>query len=182
MTDADLHNAVVALRNGELIAYPTEAVWGLGCDPMNEAAVRKLLNLKRRPVEKGLILVAASIKQLEPYLSTINLEQRHQLEASWPGFQTWVVPVPDTVPYWLTGQHSSIALRVSTHPLVQNLCQAFAGPLVSTSANPAGHLPALTAEEVHSYFDDQAFIVPGELGGADAPSSIIDLVTGKSLR
>jgi len=183
MTNRAIEKALKALRRSEVIAYPTEAVWGLGCDPQNELAVRELLRLKQRPVEKGLILVAANIEQFAPYLSKVTPDQYQQLQACWPGFQTWVVPAPDAVPSWLTGCHSGIALRVSTHPVVQALCLAFDGPLVSTSANLAGQPEALTAEQVKNYFPDElAFIVPGDLGAAVGPSSIIDLISGQPLR
>jgi len=183
MTNTSLEKAINVLRNDEVIAYPTEAVWGLGCDPQNELAVRKLLKLKQRPMEKGLILVAATIEQFSPYLSQLSPDQYQQLQASWPGFRTWIVPAPDTVPKWLRGDHSGIALRVSAHPTVQALCLAFGGPLVSTSANLAGQPEALTAEQVENYFSDEvAFILPGALGDAAEPSPIVDLVTGQPLR
>lgn len=183
MTDRIISQAVSALRAGGIIAYPTEAVWGLGCDPQNETAGRQLLNLKQRPIEKGLILVAADIEQFAPYLARVSPDQYQQLQASWPGFQTWIVPAPQTVPYWLTGNHQGIALRVSDHPQVRELCQAFGGPIVSTSANPAGQLPAQNLEQVVSYFADElAYILPGALGNASKPSPIIDIVTGQTLR
>jgi len=155
----------------------------LGCDPENEAAVMALLSLKHRPVEKGLILVAANIDQFAPYLTALTTQQYQQLQASWPGFQTWVVPTSKAVPHWLRGNHSGIALRVSAHPLVQALCQSFGGPLVSTSANPSTEPAALDIEQVENYFSDQlAFILPGDVSNAGAPSPIIDIVTGEPLR
>lgn len=183
MTTSTLEKAVHALRNGEVIAYPTEAVWGLGCDPLNQTAVLKLLSLKQRAVSKGLILIAADIEQFAPYLTELNADQYQQLQASWPGFQSWVVPAPKSVPSWLTGDHPGIALRVSAHPLVRTLCQAFGGPLVSTSANPSGQPAALNLQQVAGYFVDELMcILPGSLGGASKPSSIIDIVTGQPLR
>ena len=183
MTDHLIKKAVASLQAGGVIAYPTEAVWGLGCDPENESAVRELLRLKQRPVEKGLILVAASIDQFKPYLSQVSAKQYRQLQVSWPGFQTWVVPAPEFVPFWLKGEHPSIALRVSAHPLVKALCQAFGRPIVSTSANHTGQPVALDEQQVKDYFENElAFILPGELGGAANPSSIIDIVTGQPIR
>jgi len=183
MTISPLQQATHALREGGIIAYPTEAVWGLGCNPENEAAVMRLLNLKHRAVEKGLILVAANIEQFAPYLTEITAEHYEQLQASWPSFQTWVVPTSQVVPHWLRGNHSGIALRVSAHPIVRELCQSFGGPLVSTSANPSTQPAALNIEQVEHYFSDQlAFILPGDVSGAGAPSPIIDIITGKPLR
>jgi len=183
MTISPLQQATHALREGGVIAYPTEAVWGLGCDPENEAAVMALLNLKHRAVEKGLILVAANIDQFAPYLTELTAQQYQQLQASWPSFQTWVVPASQVVPHWLRGNHSGIALRVSAHPLVRELCQSFGGPLVSTSANPSTEPAALNIEQVKHYFSDQlAFMLPGDVSHAGAPSPIVDIRTGKPLR
>src|SRR5690606_21294007 len=140
MKELDLHNVVPVLQAGGVIAYPTEAVWGLGCDPGNEAAVLKLLALKQRPVEKGMILVAAEPAQLAGWveLQALAEERRQAVLDSWPGASTWIVPAGERAPRWITGQHSGIAVRVSAHPLVQALCRTWGGPLVSTSANLAG--------------------------------------------
>ena len=101
------------IRSGAVIAYPTEAVWGLGCDPFNAAAVARLLALKDRPMHKGLILVAASIEQFAGLLEGLTPEQSAQLEASWPGPNTWLVPHHNRVPEWVTGAHDTVAIRVS---------------------------------------------------------------------
>lgn len=110
------------LRAGGVIAYPTEAVWGLGCDPWNEAAVRRLLALKGRPQEKGLILVAADIGQFDFLLHDLPPAWRERLARSWPGPNTWLVPHHHRLPAWITGRHASVALRVSDHPRVRALC------------------------------------------------------------
>ena len=123
--------------DGGVIAYPTEAVWGLGCDPWNEAAVDRLLALKNRPVHKGLILVADEIEQFDFLLEDLPEIWQERLATSWPGPNTWLVPHQDRLPEWVTGAHDSVALRVSNHPLVRALCR-LTGPLISTSANPAG--------------------------------------------
>lgn len=117
--------------------YPTEAVWGLGCDPWNEDAVYRLLALKARPVEKGLIVVAANIHQLDFLLEDLPDVWLDRLAGTWPGPNTWLVPHQERLPEWVTGVHDSVAVRVTDHPLVQELCH-LTGPLISTSANPAG--------------------------------------------
>ena len=104
------------VRGGGVIAYPTEAVWGLGCDPWNEEAVYRLLALKARPVEKGLILVADAIEQFDFLLDDLPDAWKETLAASWPGPNTWLVPHRDMLPEWITGKHDSVALRVSDHP------------------------------------------------------------------
>ena len=176
LSKPELASALNALQSGAVIACPTEAVWGLSADPGSEPAVQQILDLKQRPVEKGLILVAAAEAQLEFLLSDLAPEQRALLHASWPGPNTWLVPHGGRVPSWVCGSHATVAVRVSDHPGVAQLCDAFGGPLVSTSANPAGADPAMNAAQVRAYFGDSAVhIVPGELGGSGRPSQIRDL-------
>ncbi|MGR2739412.1 L-threonylcarbamoyladenylate synthase [Billgrantia sp. Q4P2] len=184
MTVAEsLDAAVAALRAGGVIAYPTEGVWGLGCDPDNDEAVAHLLRLKERDPAKGLILVAASIGQFAPWLEGLAAELHAPLVASWPGPNTWLVPHNGRTHALVRGGHDCVALRVSAHPGVAALCQAFGGPLVSTSANRANEPSAMSAAEVREIFGDELdAIVEGELGGLDRPSTIRDLRSGRVLR
>lgn len=178
-----LRAAVNALRQGGVIACPTEAVWGLSCDPANEDAVERLLALKSRPVEKGLIVVAADQAQLECLLSGLSPEHRQTLSDSWPGPATWLLPHRGLMPDWVTGMHSTVAVRVSRHPVVSQLCAAWGGPLVSTSANPAGARPAREAYQVRRYFGDRLdYVLPGRVGAAARPTVIRDLFSGQIIR
>jgi len=181
----NLAQVVAALKQGEVVAYPTEAVFGVGCDPDNEQAVQKLLALKQRPVEKGLILIAADYEQLTPYIddSQLTAEQRQRIQASWPGPVTWVMPTKPRVPSFLTGQFDTIAVRVTDHPLVQQLCRQFGKPLTSTSANLTGQEPGRTADEVKKQLGQYLpAILQGETGGRDNPSEIRDAKTGQVFR
>ena len=178
-----LRRALHALDSGGLIAYPTEAVYGLGCDPLNPEAVQRLLDLKQRPMHKGLILIAADFAQLEPWLAPLPAARRRAVLASWPGPNTWIWPVTEAVPVWLRGAHASLAVRVTAHPLARALCAAFGGPLVSTSANPAGHRPARSPLRVRQYFRDGVdCILHGPCVGAAGPTRIRDARTGTVLR
>ncbi|MDH2296135.1 MULTISPECIES: L-threonylcarbamoyladenylate synthase [Cobetia] len=180
-----LDGAAACLRNGGIVAYPTEAVWGLGCDPDDGEALARLIKLKSRDAAKGLILIAGDIAQLEPWLAGVTVAQREQLLASWPGPYTWLVPDNGRAHPLLRGEHVSLAVRVTDHPLVQALCAAFGGPLVSTSANRAGESPAMSADEVRDAFGAALVndvILEGPLGGNPRPSTIRDLATGKVLR
>ncbi len=170
-------------QQGGILAYPTEGVWGLGCDPHNPEALQRLLALKGRDSAKGLILVAASLAQIQPLLQGLSASQRARLEQDWPGFVTYLLPLPKPSPYpaLLTGAHDCIAVRVSAHPVVQALCRQF-GALVSTSANPSGLAAAMSSEAVWDYFGDRVWMVPGALGGAKRPSAIIDLISGAVIR
>ncbi|MCE8003081.1 L-threonylcarbamoyladenylate synthase [Billgrantia ethanolica] len=178
-----LDAAVAALRDGGVIAYPTEGVWGLGCDPDNDEAVAHLLRLKERDPAKGLILIAASIAQFAPWLEGLPPELHAPLVASWPGPNTWLVPHNGRTHALVRGAHECVALRVSDHQGVVALCQAFGGPIVSTSANKASEPSAMSAAEVREIFGDELdAIVEGELGGLDRPSTIRDLRSGRVLR
>jgi len=170
------------VRAGGVIAYPTEAVWGLGCDPWNEDAVYRLLALKERPVAKGLILVADNIRQFDFLLEDLPEIWQERLASTWPGPNTWVVPHQNRLPEWITGKHEGVALRVSDHPLVRELC-ALTGPLVSTSANPTGRPAARSRLRIEQYFPGQLdAVLDGALGGRKNPSVIRDLVSGEVVR
>jgi L-threonylcarbamoyladenylate synthase len=178
-----LQQASYQLERGTLVAYPTEAVYGLGCDPINEDAVMKLLNLKQRPIEKGLILIAASFDQLTPFLD-YDEKILARVQTSFPEAITWVIPTQSWVPRWLTGKHNSLAIRVIAHPLSKALCEQFDYPIVSTSANPHHRQPACNAFQVRSYFpkSSELTILNGQTGGNKNPSKIYDAVTGQCLR
>lgn len=178
-----LSAAVAALQDEGVIACPTEAVWGLSCDPDSRRAVSRLLALKGRAVDKGLILVAASEGQLGFLLADLPPEQRRQLSASWPGPNTWLVPHKQRVQPWIYGSFDTVAVRVSQHPVVRALCEAWGGPLVSTSANPAGAQPPRAGFQVVRYFGGSLDgMLPGEVGAARAPSTIRHLASGELVR
>ena len=155
---------------------------GLGCNPWNEAAVAKVLHLKRRSPDKGLIIVAARIEQLAVVVDFSQVPEMEQVTGSWPGPVTWLVPARPATPHWLTGKHETLAVRVSAHPVVRRLC-AETGLLVSTSANPAGCRPARTSRRARAYFGPTVdFYVPGNTAQESSPSKIRDAVTGLMVR
>jgi len=143
-----------------------------------------LLSLKRRPVEKGLILIAADYQQLVPYIADerLSAEQKTRMFSRWPGPVTWVVPARADTPRWLTGRFSSLAVRVSDHPDVAALCQGFSKPLVSTSANLSGLPPCRNVAEVLEQFGKDFPVLQGETGGRLNPSEIRDALTGELIR
>lgn len=168
---------------GQLIAYPTEAVYGIGCDPKNLSALNSLLNLKTRDESKGFILIAADIAQLEPFIQPPTETELKQLNVHWPGPVTFVVRAKPDLPNLLTGGRDTLAVRVSSHPVVTELCTACGQALISTSANLSGK-PALTdassvlAELGHAL----AGVVDGSLGKLRSATPIYSLVSGKQLR
>lgn len=177
-----LARAAKALRQGAVVACPTEAVWGLSCDPLNGAAVQRLLQLKQRDVAKGLILVAANLDQLGLYIEAPSRKALLRATATWPGPHTWVFPASPDAPLWVTGGRPSIAVRVSAHEPVAELCRAFGGALVSTSANRSGHPPCMTIAEIRLRFGPELIALPGPTGGLTKPTSIREVATGNILR
>lgn len=178
-----IEQAVNVLQYGGVIAYPTESVFGLGCDPDNPIAIQRILDYKQRPPEKGLILVAASFQQLEKYLQPVDPEVKQRVFASWPGPYTWLWPVKDEVPELLRGQHKTLAIRVSAHPLVQALCTAYGKAIISTSANLADKPPARNVAEVREYFDGKLdYIVDADIGESPQPTEIRDALSNKVIR
>ena len=176
---------VEALQQGEVIAYPTEGVFGVGCDPDNLSAIDKLLALNQRPVEQGVILIAANYQQILPYIDEEKLtsQQLETVKKAWPGPVTWVMPVKVGISSHLTGQFDSIAVRVTDHPLVQQLCLAFGKPITSTSANLTGLEPCRTTEEVERQLGDKLVaILQGQVGGRTQPTEIRDAKTSNVLR
>ncbi|WP_392561230.1 L-threonylcarbamoyladenylate synthase [Orbus sturtevantii] len=184
MTILSLTQSCEKLTQGEVIAYPTEAVFGLGCDPDNENAVLAILTLKNRPIEKGLILIASNFEQLTPYidLSKITEKQKKLMLSSWPGPVTWIVAKNNKTPYFLTGQFDSIAIRVTDHPLVRQLCLLFGKPIVSTSANLSGQAPCRTVADVKKQFGINFPVLLGKTGKRKNPSEIRDIKTGLIIR
>lgn len=181
---SEWHTALAArvVSNGGVIAYPTEAVFGLGCDPMNGASVNRILRMKRRPLSKGLIVIAAGVGEIESIISFPTPSIRERVMASWPGPVTWILPARAGVPQWLKGRSQSLAVRVTAHPVAAAIARKV-GLLVSTSANPSGLQPARSADRVRAYFSISVdCVVPGSVGPQRAPTEIRDAVTGEIVR
>lgn len=188
MITTSVAEAAQCLVQGQVLAYPTEAVWGLGCDPFNESAFKEILRLKQRPIEKGVILLASQISQVEHLLEKLEPHLRQQVIESWQDQSksdratTWLLPADDHIPDWIKGNHPKVAVRVTNHPLCIALCNAFNGFIVSTSANPAGLDPARSIQDVNGYFSNELSYLNGDLGSCREPSKIIDAVTGEVIR
>lgn len=171
------------MARGGVLAYPTESCFGLGCDPANRDAVERILALKGRSADRGLILIGGAWQHLAPYMDTLPDAARRRLEAGWPGPVTFLVPPSEAVPDRVRGHHAKVALRWTAHPHAARLCQAFGGAVVSTSANREGEPALRTAESVLAEFGhgiDGCMI--GRTGMRVRPSAILDAVSGERLR
>jgi L-threonylcarbamoyladenylate synthase len=178
-----IERAAATIRDGGLVAYPTEAVFGLGCDPTRVAAVERLLLLKRRSRDKGLILIAAAFDQLASFLDPLQPAQMRRIEQTWPGPATWLMPASHHTSALLRGNHKTLAVRVTAHPVAAELCRRAGGALVSTSANVAGGPPAANAAQVRRIFGDNLdFVLDAPVGSNARPTQIRDAISGEVVR
>lgn len=195
----DVGVAASWIKQGKILAYPTESVWGLGCNPFDEQAVRKLLDLKSRAMDKGLIVVTASDGLLQDFFRGLPYHQQEKIMHSWrfayhkKQATTWLFPMPKDllvpIPNWVTGDKNSLAVRVISHKKTAKLCDLLKsqhaipyGFLVSTSCNPATLPPATDLMMAYQYFGDQVCYLKGEVLGYDKPSQIIDVMTEEVMR
>lgn len=177
-----LRYALHQIRHGGIIAYPTETVYGLGCDPMNSEAVLSLNALKNRGKNKGLILIGSSLEQFSKFIDVPEKKDRDKIQNSKTP-TSWIVPSSHQAPVWLTGNRKTLAIRVSKHEIVTRLCTGLGSPIVSTSANPGGHKPANSALDLHRYFQNKidAFIFSNDYQPGQ-PSTIRSLHNDKIIR
>ncbi|MGQ7845992.1 L-threonylcarbamoyladenylate synthase [Granulosicoccus sp. 3-233] len=183
MKEDNLREAIAALRAGGVISYPTEAVFGLGCDPHDEPALSRIISIKGRAAHKGFILIAGSLDQLLPFLAPLQAAWQAQFDSVWPGPVTMVVPCTSGNSELLTGGRQTLAVRVSDHPVVQALCERFGGPIVSTSANRSGQEPCRDTASATQLFGTEVDVtVDGKVGTLSEPTRIIDVRTGQRLR
>lgn len=181
--EPQIRQAIEVLDRGGVIAYPTEAVYGLGCRADNRTATERICELKDRQVDQGVIVLIRDLEQLGDWIEPISDKQREKLATTWPGPVTWLIPATEHCPAWLKGKHPSLAVRQSAHPLCKQICAALDVPLVSTSANRSGQAPATSAEEADKIFGDEVdLIIDAPLGDAEKPSAIFDLRSGDKLR
>ena len=181
MLPIPVHKAARILKQGGVVAYPTEGVFGLGCLAGAEDAAKRILAIKKRDPSMGLILIAADPMQLEPYAILPKRAARLRSSAEHP--VTWVLPARPSTPAWIRGKHAGVAVRITAHPIAAALCDAAGSALVSTSANIAGQAPARNAFILRRTFGPLVdYIVPGKCGPARGPSEIRDFASGRILR
>jgi L-threonylcarbamoyladenylate synthase len=170
------------LNKGGVIAYPTESVFGLGCDPNNLQALEKILRIKRRPAAKGLIILVSDISQAEPFIQPLIQDQIKQLNQKQPRATTWLIPRKPNLSTLLCGNHEKLAVRITDHPIAKAICEFNNSALVSTSCNLSGRPEMKTMLEVRNKVGAQIDHVVNGSCGKQKPSQIIDLETGQILR
>ena len=166
----------------QIFAYPTEGVWGIGCNPFSEKAVKKLILLKKRPKNKGIIILGGSMEQLTPFTEHLDEKLKKRMYSKWPGPHTWLVSSSSRTPKWLLGPTGLIALRLSSHKTVIKLTETLGMPICSTSANLSGNEPAKDSNEIRTFFKDKVLIIEGELGSLKKPTPVQDLESKEWLR
>lgn len=178
-----IDRAARVISAGGIVAYPTEAVFGLGCLPHDRDAVLRLLAIKQRRWQKGFLLIAANFEQLAPLVELPAAPMRSTILASWPGPVTWALPARRAAPAWLTGGRDTLAVRVTAHSVAQALCARVGGPLVSTSANVSRRPPHTRLIRLRCDLGALVdYVLPGALGDGARPTAIRDGRTGRTLR
>ena len=182
MIIAEVKDVICHLKSGEVIGYPTEAVYGIGCDPWNQSSVEKIAKIKGRERRQTFLMVASSIDQLTDLIDISRLSS--QVKSSWPGHTTWLIKAKENVPYWLQDEQTNkVGVRVSNHPLVRELCNEYGKPIISTSANISGKEEIKNQQEfIRTFSSDINYLVDGDLGDYDKASMIIDMETNRKIR
>ena len=178
-----VEQTVDIIKSGGLIAYPTESIYGLGCDPFNQQAVLRLLKLKNRPPEKGLILVASNLNQLLPLILPKHPDDLARALKTWPGHHSWIFPKSPMVPSVISGRYDSIAIRLSKHPVIKQICDGLNHALVSTSANLTNQDDLKSITDIRLAFGDKIQLyIDAAIGIDNKASTIIDAHTLEVIR
>ena len=180
-SDFLIRHAAHVIRYGGIIAYPTDTIYGLGCDPYNADAVASINDIKQRPRNKQFILLAGHTDQVAP-LVELDKDQQHKItRASEP--TSWVIEARPSAPGWLISEQGTITIRISQQHDVQRLCQALGQAIISTSANPSGKPPARNSLELHKYFHHSVdVILASHKMLAASPSKVVRLCDNHVIR
>lgn len=180
-----VQEAAQTLKEGGVVVCPTEGVYGISAMVTNSMALMRVLNLKKRALNKGLIVVAADVAMLDGVVNfaALNADSQALLHEKWPGHTTFIVPTLTQLNPILTGGRNTLAVRVTAFPLLQVLCREVGTPLISTSANISGCEPLQNLEEIHAIFADKVdYILDEPCQGLHKASSIYDALSGALLR
>lgn len=175
---AEAREAARCIRCGGVIVYPTETVYGIGCDPWNRAAVERVLAMKRRP-RTAMLLLADSRRMVEDRFGMLDPLSALLADAFWPGPLTLVIKSSVECPDYLIGPTGGVAVRVTAHPLCTEIIREFGGPIVSTSANLSGEPPVAAFKDACELFGGEAdMILESREPATGTPSTIVDTMSG----
>ena len=179
----DLNQSINWLKAGKVLVHPTESIWGLGCDALNESAINLIFKLKKRPLNKSLIVLAESYFSIKKFVTSLNPDQEKLLNEKWPGPYTFLFTYNKNLPDHLMNETGKIAIRVSNHLPLKYLLKAYKGFMVSTSANFSGQSNINCPNKIlETFANDDIAYYDELLGDQLKPSQIIDLETGITIR
>ncbi|BGI51553.1 MAG: L-threonylcarbamoyladenylate synthase type 1 TsaC [Buchnera aphidicola (Ceratovacuna japonica)] len=180
----NINKCVINLKNGKLIIYPTESVFGLGCDPDNDKAIINLLKIKNRSVDKGLIIISSDYKYIKKYISIKNVPKKNirKFYKLWPGNFTLLHPAKKNVSLYIRGNSKFVAVRITKNKFVKSLCKNFGKAIISTSANLSGFKPCRNIKEILCQFGKKICIMNGYVNLKKSPSTIINIINGEYIR
>ncbi|MBT4482344.1 MAG: threonylcarbamoyl-AMP synthase [Candidatus Latescibacteria bacterium] len=179
---ANIEEAVNVLKNGGIVVYPTETVYGIGCDPFNRIAYERVQHLKGRNNNKQMLLLACSLSQVEHFTGRLADIPRRLAHEFWPGPLTMVIKPRNEMPVYLYGDSGGVAFRITSHPIAAALSRNFGCPITSTSANMTGKPTVGTYEEALNMFGkDVSIVIKNHIPLNGTPSTVIDLTSGKPL-
>jgi len=177
-----LNRLAHAVSRGAIFGYPTDTIWGFGCHPLNASSVVRILQIKNRKPDKGLILLSSKLEYCSRYLE-LEGEALDPIRQANDHPTTWLVPASESCPLWIRGNFPTVAIRITNHPLLRYLCDRLQAPIVSTSANRAGKATVRNSLQMREQFGDELdFIVGGFSTGSNKPSEIKSLLNGTIIR
>ena len=171
--DKELKNAVFALESGETILYPTDTVWGIGCDALSDNAIKKIFKLKKRDYSSGLICLASSFEMVSKYADINEIEKFHQFSEDSP--TTFIFDNPKNISNFILGNNSSVAFRIPKNNFCIKLIENFGKPIVSTSANLSGFKTPVNFNDINTEIKENVgYIVKlDQVNHSNAPSRIL---------
>ncbi|WP_343188142.1 Sua5/YciO/YrdC/YwlC family protein [Buchnera aphidicola (Ceratoglyphina bambusae)] len=180
----NLYKCIEHLCNERVIIYPTDSVFGLGCDPESKKAVMSILKIKKRNINKGLILISSEYDQIKKYISKKNIPESNinKFYKLWPGPFTLLHPANKNVPIWIRGNSKFVALRITSNKYIKKICKNFGKAIVSTSANLSGFNPCKNKKDIKLQFGNKIYIMNGYVDHSKKPSSIINIINGEYIR
>jgi L-threonylcarbamoyladenylate synthase len=171
-----------AVSKGAVFGYPTDTIWGFGCHPLIASSVARILRIKDRSPDKGLILLSSKVEYCLNYVA-LDSGQLEPLLRATDHPTTWLVPASMDCPAWIRGNYPTVAIRITSHPLLEFLCDRLQAPIVSTSANRSGKATVRNSVQMHKQFGAELdFIVSGFATGSNRPSEIKSLLDRTTIR